>query len=108
MVDTIGKLDLFQIQFEAFEISVVTVAVIVLINVLDEVADCKVILAVLVPKNVASGQSRFGEIIYKYTLLRSEIFKVRYFVAKHLDIGKTVDCVVEVSGVSSLVGFRRA
>ncbi len=95
-MDAVGKLDLLQIEFETFEFVALAVAVEVGVDVLDEVADSEVVFAVLIPENVAAGDGCLCQIVDEDALLRGQILKIGHFVAKHLDVGETVDCVVEI------------
>ena len=80
-MDSVGKLNLFQISFKAFEIGALAVAVIGLIDVFNQVADSEIVFAVLVPYHVAAGEGCFSQIVDEYALLGCKFVEIGHFVA---------------------------
>ena len=104
MMDAVGKPDLLHVLLEGLPLRVVLVALIMLVHRLANMADRQVVAAVLVPKDVASPQGSLCQIIDQSLLLQVELFESRHFVAKHLDVGKTIDTPrVGLRGVVLLV-----
>ena len=96
MMYTAGKLYLFEICLKSLEILVLTVAVIIGVYTLDEIAYGKIVFAVLIPQYVTSGNGGFCEIVDEDALLRGELLKSGDLITEHLDVGETVGCVVEI------------
>ena len=95
----VGKFYLLQIELKPLVVGAVPVAVIVGIDILDEVADGQVVAAVLVPEYVAAGDGGLGEIVDEDALARGEFLEAGHFVAQHLDVCKTIHGVVEIIGL---------
>ena len=96
VVQTIGKPDLLEIFFESYKFGVVLVPFIVGIYSLDSLSDYQIVFAVLVPQNITTIESGFGEIVDVFFLLKRQIVETGHFVAKHLNVGEVIDMVVEI------------
>lgn len=57
-------------------------------------ADHQIVLAVLVPKDVAAPLCSFGQVVNQTLLLKAELLEGRYFIAQYLDIGKAVNAPI--------------
>ena len=96
VVQTIGKPDLLEIFFESYKFGVVFVPFIVGIYSLDSLSDYQIVFSVLVPQNITTIESGFGEIVDVFFLLKRQIVETGHFVAKHLNVGEVIDMVVEI------------
>ena len=79
------------------------VALIVGIDRLEHLTDDEVVATVLVEEDIASVQGCLLKVIYEFLLVECERIKPLHFVAKHLDISKSL--VVVVEGCVSLLAF---
>lgn len=95
MVHTVAKFHLLKVFLKCLELLVVAVTIIVGVDILKQVSQREVILAVLIPQNIAARESSLGEIINEKTLAGSEILKSGYLIAEHLDISEAVHNIVE-------------
>ena len=107
-MDAVGKLNLLEVGLESLEVLVIFVTLIVGVDPFDEVADCKVVFAVLVPQYITTCDSRLGEIVDVDALTGSELFEIGHLIAEHLDVGKSVSRVVEIVGIGFLVRCARS
>ena len=96
MVDSVAKPHLLQIFLEGLEVRRIAVPLVVGEDILQKFADLKVVSAVLVPDDVASGLGGLRQVVDHFFLVERETVELGHFVAEHLDVGKPVDMVVEI------------
>lgn len=60
---------MLKILFKGLELRVVAVAIVISVGRLDKLANLKIVLAVLVPQDVTTCNSRLGKVIYEQLLL---------------------------------------
>ena len=95
-MDTVAEPHLLQVKLETFEVNIITITAIVLVNLLECLAHGEVILTVLVGEDVAALQSGFGEEIDQFLLVERQLVKAGHLVTEHLDVGKAVDSIVKI------------
>ena len=97
VMDAVAKPHLFQVFNKGQIVFVGLVALVVAIDVFKGLTHHQVIFAVLVKQNVAAVEGSLGEVIDQLLLLERQVLKAGHLVAQHLDVGKTVNRVVEVT-----------
>ena len=72
MVVAVGKPYLFEICFKRLVIVRIAVAVIVAVNVFEQVAEREIVSVVLIPQYIASGECGFGQMINEHFLAKRQ------------------------------------
>ena len=101
MVDTVAEEHSLGICLELSPILTCTVALIVLEDILEGLANVKVVLAVLHPDDVAAVFCSLRKMVYIFLLLKSQRVPSRHLISHYLEVGKLVHEILELAFLGS-------
>ena len=104
MVNAVGEEYAFGIYKEVLIFRRLCVYAAVFQNGLQGVADTQVVLAVLVPEDVAAVFGGFCEVVGVFFLLKAQVFPAGNAVAHDFEIGEGVNGVLEIACRTLRVG----
>ena len=96
VVDAAGEPNSLQIDKESLEVGTLTVALVVLVDSLQGLADGEIVLALLVESDVTPHQGRLRKAIDVELLRKRQVFKTFQAIAQHLQVGKSLVRICEL------------
>ena len=106
VVDAVGEPYPLQIFLKSQIVLALAVALVVGVEVFQQVADCQVILAILVEENVTAPEGSLLQVIDKGFLFQAELVEAVHLIAQHLNICKTLVAVFKIICLLRLVARR--
>ena len=104
MVDAVGEEHPLGVGEEVLVLRCFRVDSLIFQNGLQGVADPQVVLAVLVPEDVAAVFGGFCEVVGVFFLLKAQVFPAGNAVAHDFEIGEGVNGVLEIACCTLRVG----
>ena len=96
MMDAVAEEHPLRISLELGEFPACTVTVVVLKDILKDLANLEIILVVLHPDDVTAIFRRFGKMIHIFLLLKCESFPARHLIPHYLEVREFVHQILEI------------
>ena len=104
-MDAVAEEYAFCINYKVLILSAFLIAIVRIQNSLEGLADCEVVLEILVGEDVAAAFGSFAKIIDVFFLLQRQIFPIRDLITHHFQVGELVDEILELFILSFLFAW---
>ncbi len=96
VVNAIAEPYLFEIFLKSLEVFGITVSIVAGIDLFKEATELEIILAILIPDDVASHLRSLRQIVKHLFLIKRETGIFRHFIAEHFDVGKAIHMEIKI------------